>query len=207
MTGPMTETAKLEALKPCPFCGCNLERNDFQSSRSVERRTHRAESECILATIVICMDDREDDAERRAAWNTRALSRPAVKGLAEEVERLRPHYQSNSMLDVGRRQLLDHFAELALSSLSPPTGGWQPIATADKSIAVDMQFPGAPRMLHSYPIWVRADGGKPFEASWVQRHADRPEGYWWGWDAEDVVDPDEWMPHPLQPLPSPPEAE
>lgn len=93
-----------------------------------------------------------------------------------------------------------------LSSLSPPTGGWQTIETADKSIAVDMQFPGVPRMLHSYPIWVRADGGKPFEASWVQRHADRPDGYWWDWDAEDVVDPDEWMPHPLQPLPSPPEA-
>lgn len=28
-----------------------------------------------------------------------------------EIQRLRPHYQSSSMLDHGRRQLLDHFEE------------------------------------------------------------------------------------------------
>ncbi len=29
--------------------------------------------------------------------------------VAAEIDRLRPHYQGGSMLDVGRRQLLDHF--------------------------------------------------------------------------------------------------
>jgi len=83
--------------------------------------------------------------------------------------------------------------------------GWRPIETADRSIAVDMQFPGAPRMLHSYPIWVRCNGGEPFEASWCQRKPDNPAGYWWAWDAEEVCDPDEWMPHPLA-APSQPQA-
>lgn len=74
---------------------------------------------------------------------------------------------------------------------------WRPIATADRSIAVDMQFPGVPRMQHSYPIWARCEGGKAFEASWVHRGPAALDGYWWDWDGEDVVDPDEWMPHPL----------
>lgn len=35
------------------------------------------------------------------------------EALLAEIDRLRPEYQSNSMLDHGRRQMLDHFAALA----------------------------------------------------------------------------------------------
>lgn len=62
-------------LLPCPFCGAALERSEFHSTRSVERRTHPAGSECILQGIIISMDDRPDDVERRAAWNHRSLGK------------------------------------------------------------------------------------------------------------------------------------
>lgn len=35
-----------------------------------------------------------------------------VAALANEIQRLRPHYQSNSFLDHGRRQMLDHFEKI-----------------------------------------------------------------------------------------------
>lgn len=36
-----------------------------------------------------------------------------VSELLDEIDRLRPHYQSGTATDAGRRQMLDHFAEFA----------------------------------------------------------------------------------------------
>lgn len=67
-----TNLAKEDDLMACPFCGHHLVRSEFHSNRSVERRTHPDDVACILAGIIISMEDREDDMERRAAWNRRA---------------------------------------------------------------------------------------------------------------------------------------
>lgn len=90
---------------------------------------------------------------------------------------------------------------LALRQSSPPDGqtadGWQDISTADRSIAVVMDFGGV-TLRHSYPIWARTDGGEPREVSWAARGAENPDdGYWWDWDADDVCEPDQWFPHPF----------
>lgn len=58
---------------------------------------------------------REDNARlRRGLMGAAMFARPnaALSGIRNEIERLRPHYQSNSMLDHGRRQMLDHFEKI-----------------------------------------------------------------------------------------------
>ena len=53
--------------------------------------------------------------EERSLYTTPPAS--AIReALNAEIERLRPEYQSNSMLNHGRRQMLDHFAALAGSA-------------------------------------------------------------------------------------------
>lgn len=55
-------------------------------------------------------DKRSRTAIERAGQS--ALYMERLCKLQAEINRLRPHYQSNSMLDHGRRQMLDHFESL-----------------------------------------------------------------------------------------------
>lgn len=69
---------------------------------------------------------------------------------------------------------------------------WLPIAGADKSIATVQTF-GDVTLRNSYPVWVRDEDGRTYEAVW-NAHKD---GYWWDLEAESPVDPVEFAPHPL----------
>ena len=71
---------------------------------------------------------------------------------------------------------------------------WQPIETADRSIATVQSFPDVSVTLrNSYPVWVRDEDGRAYEAVWTEGHAN----YWWDLEGEGPVDPVEFMPHPL----------
>jgi hypothetical protein len=72
--------------------------------------------------------------------------------------------------------------------------GWRPIAEADRSIATVQTFPDVSITLrNSYPVWVRDDDGRTYEAVWSEGTAN----YWWDLEGESPVDPVEFMPHPL----------
>lgn len=83
----MTETAKLEALKPCPFCGGDAHVSTYQTESlwSHDQVTYTKVS-CDQCDIAF-QTEPGHEAEAITAWNTRALSapRPAVKGLEIEV--------------------------------------------------------------------------------------------------------------------------
>ena len=73
---------------------------------------------------------------------------------------------------------------------------WRPIAEADNGIAyihdlVDLKI-GC-----SYPIWVRDENGRVYEALWSDNGK---KAYWWDIEGESPVDPVEFMPHPLAAL-------
>lgn len=104
----------------------------------------------------------------------------------------------NTIKELCRLALIGIEAErLRANDTAGEDDGWMPIETADRSIAVVMDFGGVV-LRHSYPIWARTDGGTPREVSWAARGAESADdGYWWDWDAEDVVSPDQWLPHPL----------
>ena len=52
------------------------------------------------------------DAENKAL----TVEYGKVQKMQTEIDRLRPHYQSNSLLDHGRRQMLDWFEEILKSN-------------------------------------------------------------------------------------------
>ena len=73
---------------------------------------------------------------------------------------------------------------------------WLPIEQADRSIATVQAFPDVSITLrNSYPVWVRDDDGRVYEAVWSEGTA----SYWWDLEGESPVDPVEFMPHPLDP--------
>lgn len=72
---------------------------------------------------------------------------------------------------------------------------WRPIAEADKDIAYIHDL-GELRIGGSYPIWVRDEDGRVYEALWSD---DGKRAYWWDIEGESPVDPVEFMPHPLDP--------
>lgn len=73
---------------------------------------------------------------------------------------------------------------------------WLPIDQADRSIATVQSFPDVSVTLrNSYPVWVRDEDGRVYEAVWSEGHAN----YWWDLEGESPVDPVEFMPHPLDP--------
>ncbi|WPE22460.1 hypothetical protein [Shinella zoogloeoides] len=73
---------------------------------------------------------------------------------------------------------------------------WQPISEADRSIATVQTFPDVSITLrNSYPVWVRDEDGRVYEAVWSEGTAN----YWWDLEGESPVDPVEFMPHPLDP--------
>lgn len=72
---------------------------------------------------------------------------------------------------------------------------WQPIAEADKDIATIIDA-GEFRIGNSYPIWVRDEDGRVYEALWSDNGK---KAYWWDIEGESPVDPVEFMPHPLDP--------
>lgn len=73
---------------------------------------------------------------------------------------------------------------------------WLPIDKADRSIATVQAFPDVSITLrNSYPVWVRDDDGRVYEAVWSEGTAN----YWWDLEGESPVDPVEFMPHPLDP--------
>lgn len=80
---------------------------------------------------------------------------------------------------------------------SPPASGaveaiWRPISEADNSIATVEKY-GDVTLRNSYPIWVRDEDGRTYEALWT----DHRGGYWWDIESESPVDPVEYSPHPL----------
>ncbi|MGE6739755.1 hypothetical protein ACQKGC_05715 [Allorhizobium pseudoryzae] len=81
---------------------------------------------------------------------------------------------------------------------------WLPIDQADRSIATVQTFTETSITLrNSYPVWVRDEDGRVFEAVWSEGTA----SYWWDLDGESPVDPVEFMPHPLDAryqMPTPP---
>jgi hypothetical protein len=73
---------------------------------------------------------------------------------------------------------------------------WLTIDQADRSIATVQSFPDVSVTLrNSYPVWVRDEDGRTYEAVWSEGHAN----YWWDLEGESPVDPVEFMPHPLDP--------
>ncbi len=73
---------------------------------------------------------------------------------------------------------------------------WRPISEADRSIATVQTFPDVSITLsNSYPVWVRDEDGRVYEAVWSEGTAN----YWWDLEGESPVDPVEFMPHPLDP--------
>ncbi|MCG7507105.1 hypothetical protein [Mesorhizobium retamae] len=81
-----------------------------------------------------------------------------------------------------------------MSSAQQPASAWRPISEADNSIATVQQF-GTVTLKNSYPVWVRDEDGRTYEAVWN----DHRGGYWWDLEAESPVSPVEFMPHPLDP--------
>lgn len=78
---------------------------------------------------------------------------------------------------------------------------WRPISEADKGIAYIHDL-GEMKIGNSYPIWVRDEDGRVYEALWSDNGK---KAYWWDIEGESPVDPVEFMPHPLAArLPSPP---
>lgn len=85
----------------------------------------------------------------------------------------------------------------AREALSAANVRWLPIDQADRSIATVQAFPDVSITLRtSYPVWVRDDDGRTYEAVWSEGTAN----YWWDLEGESPVDPVEFMPHPLDAL-------
>ncbi len=93
---------------------------------------------------------------------------------------------------------LDYHPKHVRAALSTAgAAAWRPIAEADNSIATVQQF-GDVTLRNSYPVWVRDEDGRVYEAVWT----DHKQGYWWDIEGESPVDPVEYYPHPLASPPS-----
>lgn len=162
-----------------------------------------AERDAIKGDLERATEDRVASDAQLQSFHDRWF--PVMRRMREALEKAERKLSAYVGVCPGDKELTSTLLPMCRAALdgapaSSPVipDGWRSIESADKSIAVVMQLaPDVPAMLHSYPIWVRTACGEPREASWCQRKPDNPAGYWWDWDAEDVIDPDEWMPHPL----------
>lgn len=81
-------------------------------------------------------------------------------------------------------------------SVPPTSAQWLPIAQADTNIAYVhvLGVSGELRIGNSYPVWVRDEDGRVYQALWSEGGQ---KAYWWDIEGESPVDPVEFMPHPL----------
>ncbi len=94
-------------IKACPYCGTKMVNTGTPIWEDYcpndDCHGHRDEFFQSLAKEI-------DRQENLTVQQAKAVD--AVNRLQAEIERLRPEYRSNSMLDHGRRQMLDHFESL-----------------------------------------------------------------------------------------------
>ena len=216
MANPATDAP---ALKNCPFCGGKAERVDIEDGDN-------AGGSFVHCTKCDASSNVEFEFKENFISNWNRRTPPHSEGLREALEKLvnakalagvralvagwngedRPEGQrygrhpdrlGATLPKTNCKAVyeLDEAMQAARAALSGAQSPWRPIAEADNSIATVQTF-GEVTLINSYPVWVRDDDGRAYEAVWTE---DRENGkaYWWDLEGESPVDPVEFYPHPL----------